>query len=542
MIFTILKRARFASVISLAIVAGGCGIADGALRKPNGGDDANGSGPGPNADASSAVGSVVDLVVYPPKDYYDYLLSSAFDQVDRDQIVSRFALPQAIWVNFEGGTVPRGYLPGQSYLVCGSAAVIPPLGSSPTEQAEVVKKVQDLFTSVGANLTVSAMKPSVGEFTTIYVGGSHIDLGCPEAKGRLAVAPFDPGNVNRGDVGFVFSAAASSPLALAQMIARTAGHSFGLDQVSNPQDIMYALGLSPNAGFTVSPLSGGMAVQDAPLILRQVLTTPWISNNSPTTPAAPAFPQPPLYLPGIGYVPLGAPLVPGMFQIATLSQLTSALGASQIVDISAFNGVIRSVFPQTSSQTSLAGLERVATVLSLLTRAAVSPQTKAPFWDGVNEADDESDVYGFADDGINLTDKEKGGSTPPPPAPGPSGLFIDGGAVYQYLQAQSGTQMTLEKVVASAGFPNVDSAIKTIQQGLASGALKMPSENEFADFSTVFNLPQAVSNSPGIMNGFWSSTYYVKGLLSGLNQSGLNSALKIAYTQGLKRLTVTNGR
>lgn len=542
MIFRILKRARFASVISLAIVAGGCGIADGALRKPNGGDDAKGSAPGSNADAISTVGSVVDLVIYPPKDYYEYLLSSAFDQVDRDQIVSRFALPQAVWVNFEGGTVPRGYLPGQSYLVCGAAAVIPPLGSSPAEQAEVVKKVQDLFTSVGANLTVSSSKPSVGEFTTIYVGGSHIDLGCPEAKGRLAVAPFDPGNVNRADVGFVFAAAASSPLALAQTIARTAGHSFGLDQVSNPQDIMYALGLSPNAVFTVSPLSGGMAVQDAPLILRQVLTTPWISNNSPMTPAAPAFPQPPLYLPGIGYVPLGVPVVPGMQQIAVLSQLTSTLGASQIVDISGLNGLIRSTFPQTSNQTSLAGLERVGTVLSLLTRAATSPQTKAPFWDGVIEADDGSNEDGFADDEINLTDKEKGGSTPPPPAPGPNGLFIDGGAVYQYLQAQSGTQITLEKVASAAGFQSVDSAIKAIQQGLASGSLKMPSENEFSDLSAVFNLPQAVSNTPGIMNGFWSSTYYVKGLLSGLNQSGLNAALKIAYVQGLKRLAVTSGR
>jgi hypothetical protein len=481
--------------------------------------------------------------MYPPKDYYDYLLTSAFDQVDRDQIVSRFALPQAVWVNFEGGTVPRGYLPGQSYLVCGAAAVIPPLGSSPADQAEVVKKVQELFTSVGANLTVSSSKPSVGEFTTIYVGGSHIDLGCPEAKGRLAVAPFDPGNVNRADVGFVFAAAASSPLSLAQMIARTAGHSFGLDQVSNPQDIMYALGLSPSAVFTVSPLSGGMAVQDAPLILRQVLTTPWISSNPPMTPGAPAFPQPPLYLPGIGYVPLGVPVVPGMLQIATLSQLTSTLGASQIVDISGLNGVIRSTFSQISNQTSLAGLERVATVLSLLTRAATSPQSKAPFWEGVMDAEGGDNEDSLAYDEINnLTDKEKGGSTPPPPTPGPSGLFIDGGAVYQYLQAQSGTQITLEKVAGAAGFPNVDAAIKAIQQGLTSGSLKMPSENEFSDLAAVFNLPQTVSNAPGIMNGFWSSTYYVKGLLSGLNQSGLNAALKIAYVQGLKRLPVTGGR
>ena len=542
MIFRFFKRARFSCVISLAIVAGGCGIADGALRKPNGGDDAKGSAPGPNGDATSTTGSVVGLVMYPPKDYYEFLLASAFDQVDRDQIVNRFALPQSIWVNFEGGTVPRGYLPGQSYLVCGPAAVIPPLGSSPSEQSEVVKKVQELFTSVGANLTVSSSKPSVGEFTTIYVGGSHIDLGCPEAKGRLAVAPFDPGNVNRADVGFVFSAAASSPLALAQIIARTAGHSFGLDQVSNPQDIMYALGVSPNAAFAVSPLSGGMAVQDAPLILRQVLTTPWIGNSSPMTPAAPAFPQPPLYMPGIGYVPVGIPVVPGILPLATLSQLTSTLGASQIVDISGLNGLIRSIFPQTSNQTSLAGFERVATVMALVTRAATTPQSKAPLWGGENGTEYGTTELNIVDDELNLTEKGKGGNTPPTPAPGPGGLFIDGAAVYQYLQAQSGTQLTLDKLAAAAGFPNLDSAIKGIQQGLASGALKMPSENEFSDLTAVFNLSQTVTNSPVLISGYWSSAYYVKGLLTGLNQTSLNAALKIAYIQGLKRLSAAGGR
>ena len=153
MINRILNRAKLASAVTLAIVASGCGIADGALRKPNGGDNAAGSGPGQNGDATTAIGSVVDLVMYPPKEYYEFLLSSAFDQVDRDQIINRFAMPQSVWVNFEGGTVPRGFLPGQSYLVCGTAAVIPPLGASAADQAEVVKKVQELFTSVAVSYT-----------------------------------------------------------------------------------------------------------------------------------------------------------------------------------------------------------------------------------------------------------------------------------------------------------------------------------------------------------------------------------------------------
>ena len=96
--------AKLASALFLATIASGCGIADGALRKPNAGDDARGDKSGQNGDAV-ANGSVVDLVMFPPKEYYDYLLASAFDLVDRDQVVNQFAMPQALWLNFDGGTV-----------------------------------------------------------------------------------------------------------------------------------------------------------------------------------------------------------------------------------------------------------------------------------------------------------------------------------------------------------------------------------------------------------------------------------------------------
>ena len=516
------KWAKLAGALSLAAIASSCGIADGALRKPNAGDDARGDKGGQNGDAV-ANGSVVDLVMFPPKEYYDYLLASAFDLVDRDQVVNQFAMPQALWLNFDGGTVQRGSLPGQSYLVCSTAAVIPPYGISQEDRDAVVKKVQEIFAAAGTNVTVSATKPNIGEPTVIYVGGSYVDLGCPEAKGRLGIAPFDPANANRSDVGFVFSSPGSSAGTLAQTIVHVAGHAFGLDHVTNNQDIMYAWAANASAGLTVSPMAGGSAVQDGPAVLRQVLTMPWNLSSG----QAQSFPQPPLYLPGVGYIPAGSPSVPGFAQLAAVSQLTAALGPSQVVDISLLAPRLRAVFAQSLNQTSLAGFERVATVLALATRAASTQKSAKIFGSGFD-----GDTNGETTQDAELSLNSNNSGQPS----GPSGLFIDGALVGQYLGALGAGQVSLDRLATAAGFQNVDAAVKAIQAGLASGALKFPSDNGFSDLASVFNLPTNVTVIPSLFTGFWSSAYYVKGSLTGLNLSGMNAALKVAYYQDFQIL------
>jgi hypothetical protein len=220
-----------------------------------------------------------------------------------------------------------------------------------------------------------------------------------------------------------------------------------------------------------------------------------------------------------------------------VSQLTTALGPSQVVDLSPVSGLIRSAFSQATNQTSLAGFERTATVMALVTRAATNPQGKSGLT-GWNLDDDEAgmDVSDFKE---FSQDNGKGGSTPPS---SPNGLFIDGAAVSQYLTSQMGAQVTLEKLATAAGFQNLDAAIKGIQQGLASGSLKMPSATEFSDIAAVWNLPQAVTSVPTLINAYWASSYYVKGLSTGLNQSGMNSALKVGYAQAYRRLSATSGQ
>ena len=375
-------------------------------------------------------------------------------------------------------------------------------------------------------MNVSATKPNIGEPTVIYVGGSYVDLGCPEAKGRLGLAPFDPANANRSDVGFVFSAPGSSAGALAQTIVHVAGHAFGLDHVTNNQDIMYAWASNAGAGLTVSPMAGGSAVQDGPAVLRQVLTMPWNVSNG----QAQSFPQPPLYLPGVGYIPAGSPSVPGFAQLAAVSQLTSALGPSQVVDISLLAPRLRSVFAQSLNQTSLAGFERVATVLALVTRAASAQKTSKSFTSGFDGATNDED---FQDANLSLNPNNGGQPT------GPSGLFIDGTLVGQYLGAQGAGQVTLDRLATAAGFQNIDAAVKAIQAGLSSGALKFPTDSGFSDLASVFNLPTNVMVVPSLFTGFWSSAYYVKGSLTGLNLSGMNAALKVAYYQRYQ--TLANG-
>lgn len=531
------KWAKLASAVSLAAVASGCGIADGALRKPNAGEDGKGGSLGQSGDAV-ANGSVVDLVMFPPKEYYDYLLASAFDLVDRDQVVNQFAVPQSLWLNFDGGTVQRGYLPGQSYLVCSTAAVMPPLGISAPERDEIVKKVQEKFASIGTNVAVSASKPTVGEPTVIHVGGSYVDLGCPEGKGRQGIAPFDPANANRSDVGFVFASAATSTGALAQTIVHVAGHAFGLDHVTNNQDVMYAWATNGSSSFAVSPLAGGSAIQDGPAVLRQILTMPWGGSGGVGSGQGPSFPQAPLYLPGVGYVAAGFPSVPGFTQLVNASQLTNALGASQVLDLTALTPRLRSVFGQSLSQTGLAGFDRVATVFALATRAAVGQQGGKALADATDEGNDE------LDDQFDIGSTATGGKPPSgsgTPSP-PSGLFIDGPLVGQYLGAQGGGQVSLDRLATAAGFQTVDSAIKAIQAGLAAGTLKLPSDTEFADLASVLSLSTSVTSTPALFNGFWASTYYVKGSLTGLNQSGMNAALKIAYYQHYLRLAAASGR
>jgi hypothetical protein len=174
-----------------------------------------------------------------------------------------------MWLNFGGATVERGYLKGQSFLVCSEKATIAASAAlTSASQEEIVKNVQGFYTAAGANLTVTGTKPVSGDYTTVIVGGSLTDLGCSDA-GEFGAAPLDIGNANHNDIAFVFAASGISDKQLAVNIAHVSAHTYGLGNVSDTTDIMAESPLDTAVGFAVGKLVATGAEQNSPALLAE---------------------------------------------------------------------------------------------------------------------------------------------------------------------------------------------------------------------------------------------------------------------------------
>ena len=179
------------------------------------------------------------------------------------------AKAEVMWLNFGGATVERGYLKGQSFLVCSEKATIAPSAALATaSQDEIVKSVQGFYTAAGANLTVTDTKPVSGDYTTVVVGGSLTDLGCKDS-GEFGASPLDIGNANHNDIAFVFAASGISDKQLAVNIAHVSAHTYGLANVSDATDIMAESPLDTAVGFAVGKLIGTGAEQNSPALLAE---------------------------------------------------------------------------------------------------------------------------------------------------------------------------------------------------------------------------------------------------------------------------------
>ena len=176
---------------------------------------------------------------------------------------------EVMWLNFGGAAVERGYLKGQSFLVCSEKATIPASAALTTaSQEEIVTNVQGFFTAAGANLTVTGTKPVSGDYTTVIVGGSLTDLGCKDS-GEFGASPLDIGNANHNDIAFVFAASGISDKQLAVNIAHVSAHTYGLGNVSDATDIMAESPLDTAVGFAVGKLVATGAEQNSPALLAE---------------------------------------------------------------------------------------------------------------------------------------------------------------------------------------------------------------------------------------------------------------------------------
>ncbi len=437
----------------------------------------------------------VDEKQMPPKGYYDALFEEQLKLLD--QGVPPASGSQVLWINFGGAAVSKGFNRGQSFILCRASANVPAAGLSPTDEDAVLAGVQKFFDDAGAQLVITNAQPSSGDYTTMHVGGTFADLGCV-GPGVLGVAPFDVGNANRNDVGFAFTKNASAAI-IAETVAHEAGHSFGLDHVSNNKDLMFASSSPGITGFAVSTISGSNKLQDGPALLQQALgagnatQTPGGSSPSPAQPATPVA--------GIPNLPGSLAGLPGLDQIGNIGQLLPGLAPGSVLDISQLLPQIQSLIPIASSGVGLPGLDKILTIVG---------------------------VAGAAQGA-------QGGTTPAAtPAAGALGGLIDpalAGAVLGGVTGAGG----LGSLATLAGFGDITQYVAAAQGALngagAGAAATIPQLGAVPDLSALLGLAGSTPDIATLLQSLAGTSQVVNGNFTGANKDALLSLVKLAYTQ-----------
>jgi hypothetical protein len=182
---------------------------------------------------------------------------------------------QTLYLNFVEGIVPvpQGALNWWSNEV--AVYTKPSAGLEPSVEQEIARIIEEEIFS-DFRIDVTTTRPTSGEYSTMYIGGSRSDMGEPFASrlaGLLGVAQIlDFDNNNKTDVAHVFSAEMGSPTSagflesLALVIGHEAAHIFGLQHVTLPGELIYE-----NASGLGSAITNASA---------QVVATPFGCQNS----------------------------------------------------------------------------------------------------------------------------------------------------------------------------------------------------------------------------------------------------------------------
>lgn len=437
----------------------------------------------------------------PPKGYYDALFEEQLKLLDQGAPAA--SGPQVLWINFDGAAVTKGFGRGQSFILCRANANVPPAGLSPADQEAVLDGVKQYFDDAGAKLVITSDQPASGDFTTMHVGGTFADLGCI-GPGVLGVAPFDVGNANRNDVGFAFTKNSSAAV-IAETIAHEAGHSFGLDHVSNVKDLMFASTSPQITGFAVSTISGSNRLQDGPAILKQVLGAGGATTTPPAAKPAPATP-----VPGIPNLPGNLAGLPGLGQIGNIGQLLPGLTPGSILDISQLLPQIQSLLPIASSGVALPGLDKILTI-------------------------------------VGVAGASQGGQTAPAgttPGAGALGGLVDPALANAVLGNTAGLG-TIGALATIAGYGDIVQYVQVAQTVLNAGqaaagganattptpAASVPMLTSVPDLATLLGLAGQNPDIATLLQSLAGTSQVINGNFTGANKDALLSLVKLAYTQ-----------
>jgi hypothetical protein len=323
------------------------------------------------------------------------------------------------------------------------------------------------------------------------------------------VAPFDVGNANHNDIGFAFTKNVGNAKIIAETIAHEAGHSFGLDHVTNKQDLMYASTTSQITGFAVSTIAGSNKLQDGPAILRQVLGSGSATQAPGSGTSSPA-PTPATPVAGLPNLPSGLQGLPGLDQIANIGQLLPGLTPGSILDITQLLPQIQALIPIASSGVALPGLDKILTIIGVAGAAQGSQggATPAPA-SGVNSA-----LGGLLD-------------------PALAGAILGGAGGL-------GSLGNLGSLATLAGFGNITQYVQAAQGVLNGGATSTPAAATTApaaaltavpDLATLLGLATANTDVATLLQSLAGTSQVVNGNFSGANKDALLSLVKLAYTQ-----------
>ena len=184
------------------------------------------------------------------------LLASCVPSAAPDRVRAAAACntgPVTLWLDFEGAGVVHAASDDSSAMPVASVlaptnAVIPPFASAAIApsvtrdqaMAAIVDRVRTLMRPFAVDVVTT--RPVAPPYTRILVGGTAMALGVSATE--AGVAEVDCGNRADGDVAYDFSDEQTPDyggvVGIANTAAHEAGHTFGLEHVDDPHDVMYA--------------------------------------------------------------------------------------------------------------------------------------------------------------------------------------------------------------------------------------------------------------------------------------------------------------
>ena len=223
----------------------------------------------------------------------DYFIPASTGLGKREQAVTIGDGPngeQVLFVNFDGANIlrvdnngsenstdnsswiPKTYSIGQSKAFAAFDVSPYPSYTKATAIAYMMGLVQSWYADF--NAYVVSTRPSSGRYTELMVGDQITRFLSSVGSGTVGIATLDCFNSSQVNVGFDFAVTLESfqppgtkqeqtdtLLLIAQTVAHEAGHTFGLEHVSNEQDIMNPTVSTNVVGFidSSSMLSDGSA-------------------------------------------------------------------------------------------------------------------------------------------------------------------------------------------------------------------------------------------------------------------------------------------